>query len=182
MEYLLNKELTEIIIKLDVISKVQINQKLRFKNKNPEIMDDTYMTPIIRKISGDSREEILVDLENIHKSISDIIDKYDKIDMLNIERKLTHNEKFKIFEMIKLFYRFNTYVEKLYNTPSCGLLAIKITYNNDALFISNVAEIIESFKKVNRLIKHNIDIYVSRFKLETDYNDYIELISSDNVM
>ena len=72
--YIKDKELSDYILDLKVLAKIQISNKLSIKDKHINI-DDSYFQSIGRYLNNDSREQSIKYIEDINKSIDNEIEK-----------------------------------------------------------------------------------------------------------
>ena len=133
----------EVIINLKLISEIQINDKLRIYGNNIDI-DSRYIKSIMRIFYGDGRA-------NTVKFINMLINyaiKYSNnlIQIINSENnenpELKHNK-----------HQLNVLTTSL-NTSLNGLNKIKITYQNDNVFIANI-ELISD--KIRVIVDNNMN-------------------------
>lgn len=138
------KILTDFLLDLKVLSKLEVNQKLVIRNNQLNI-DSTYFQSVNRYISNDSRENTLNYIEelnnNLSNEIENILDNYSK--NKNIQDSPS-NILINISQNLKLACK--------------GLINLTTTYLNDQFNKSKIEIIIEQFQLKITKISEYIEI------------------------
>lgn len=138
------KVLTDFLLDLKVLSKLEVNQKLVIRNNQLNI-DSTFFQSVNRYISNDSRENTLNYIEelnnNLSNEIENILDNYSK--NKNIQDSPS-NILINISQNLKLACK--------------GLINLTTTYLNDQFNKSKIEIIIEQFQLKITKISEYIEI------------------------
>lgn len=153
----LNQRLDKVIINIKVISKLETGQRLLFKNRVVSIRNNYFIvTPIIRSLAGEDRNDVVDGLNNLLEEINRLVDEF-----LNcVELQNPNSSNYDIEQAQPLIMSLNHLkVElcKLYDTPDFGLQACKSTYQEDPETCSKIEEIIDNFKLLSRRLSINLD-------------------------
>lgn len=148
------QRLDKILINLDIISRIEQNQRPIFKNSAITIRNYYIIfTSIIRSISNESRDDILVGLKELYSNINNIFDDY--INDINYEETLFDKEV--INSTINSLNRLKTAIPLIYDKPDLGFNALNITYAIDAEFLARLHVLTDDFKILYRKICNKID-------------------------
>jgi hypothetical protein len=136
-------DLMELLTNLKLLSHVKQNEKLSCDNNNNfvEIDNRYYLQGIRRWMNGDSREETIKFIDKLINSSESISEKLIMGTIDNTNEDDAHNLKLLTEDLI-----------------SCknGLNNLKLTYNDDKLFISKMDNYIEMIKmRIDKNNKHN---------------------------
>jgi hypothetical protein len=141
----LSERLDVILVNLNIISRLNVTDRLIFSNKQIQIRQYyRYLTPIIRAISGESREDIISGLKDYLFEIERLFN-----DMIN--EMTVHNT----IDTINL-YRLNSEITKIYDIENKGLNSLIVTYEGYRETIAKLENIITNFKMLNSKIEQKI--------------------------
>ena len=161
--YTCRAQLDQLLINLKIISQIQVDQRPIFKNKSISIRNYyTLLTGFIRTIAGESRNDIISGISDIHKDIKRIVSDYTNI----IEMKnpiISNYDKEIASEIITSLTRLNNEILQIYNKPEYGFNALKNTYNMDPEFISKLDNITDNFQLTYRDISIIINDISKKF-------------------
>lgn len=151
-----SQRLDELLVKLDIMSQIKPLQRPIFKNKNVSIRNYySVITPIIRSISGESRNDIIDGFEDTYNDIIRLVKDY--TDMLVQYNPLIEQCDISTASIIiTAISNINNKIILLYETDEMGINALLVTYNNDSEFIAKMKNIKSKFMDVYR--KNTIEI------------------------
>ena len=151
----LNQRLTELLISLKVISKLEVGQRLKFGPKKVEIQDNTYYTSFVRTVSGDKRDDIIEGLTCTFDNVERLAQDYTQVpEILNYSG--SNYDKKAIQSVILDLTRLKNELPHLYTNTDKGLHAVKQTYDDDPVCSSKVEGVIERVKIMNQSINNQI--------------------------
>jgi len=150
----IDQRLKTILINLNIIGRIEENQYPVFKNDNVFIR--TYIpiyTSIVRKISGETRKDILDGLQLLISDINKLIHDYNSIIFIDS----TRYDKMQMENTILSLGRLKTNIENIYINEHTGLNGIKKTYGSDHEVQGQLDEITNNFKIVFRELSIRCD-------------------------
>lgn len=184
------ENINTLLIELDILSKIEENDKLRVRNETIEIDSFNYTRYAVRKLNGDNFEKSINYVNELCSKIKSICTIFNTIEKCNNNEtlpdwiiKLNIKEfagqpfdvsEDKIKEMYKYDAHLNTYLktitEKMKNSI-IGLENLCKTYYYDKNKVSKIENIIDMFKiqinennfsKVNSDVKNNNNENIKR--------------------
>jgi hypothetical protein len=176
----LHQRLDSLIINLKVISKLEGNQRLIFKNKTVSIRN-YYMiyTPIIRSAAGESREDVITGLTELIEDINRLVS-----DFLNSSELQNHNaseyDRETALSMIIPLNRLKIELPHLYDSVDHGLNAVMKIYN-DPVSPSKIEGIIDSIKSSVRQLTISLSKLNKKFDLDHHLDDQDSVKPESNV-
>jgi hypothetical protein len=148
----LNQRLDRVILRLKVIAKAEVGQYLVFKNNSVSIRD-YYMiiTPIIRTLATESRDDVTGGLNCLLDDIDRLITDYTKQPELLNASPSDYDRKCASDVSLSL-NRLKNELPNVYNASNKGLNAAKETYKEDPVCVATLEGIIDRAKLINRKI------------------------------
>lgn len=160
-----NQRLDDILIKLDIMSQIKPQQRPIFKNKKVSLRNYyTIITPFIRKIAGESRQDIIDGFEDTYNDIQRLMKDYlDLIVSLNplIENYDINNASIIIIALSNL----NKKIISLYDIEDSGINALLVTYESDPEFVSMIKNTKSKYIELYRQISIEIDKLSNKYKV-----------------
>lgn len=159
------ENINTLLIELDILSKIEENDKLRVRNNTIEIDSFNYTRYAVRKLNGDSFERSMDYINELCNKIKNICTIFNTIEKCNNNTQIPEwiikmnikefsgqpfdvNEE-KVKEMYKYDAHLNTYLknitEKMKNSI-IGLSNLCNTYHYDKNKVSKIENIIDIFK------------------------------------
>lgn len=161
----LNEKLDTILINLKVISKLNVSDRPLFSGKFVQIRGYwPYITPIIRTISGESRDDILFGLNDLQTEIDRLYNDFiSQIEFYNPQSTLC--DKSFSSDCIMRLIRLKLEIPKIYDTNQKGLNALMITYETTPETISQIENIIANFQIFHRKLDLKINELCTKYNL-----------------
>jgi hypothetical protein len=176
----LNQRLDKIIINLKVISKLEVGQRLLFKNKSVSIRN-YYMiiTPLIRTIASESRADALDGLDELREDIDRLVDDYLNSPELQNPNASEYDRSTALTALISL-NRLKVEIPLVYN-GNIGLISAKETYGVDPNALAKIDGVIDSLKRTVRRLNIAIAEMSQKFGLKDRTGDNDEIIKGDSL-
>jgi hypothetical protein len=142
------KEIENLIIELDIISKFELNEKPRIRNNKIEIDNYTVLQWFYRITNGDTFDKSITHLNNLCNNMKIICNNLIQMNTDNfVNCDKYNNAHYKSY--------LNTITLKLNNCVTKGLINLKSTYSMDKNKISYLQFIIDTFTiQLNDNIKY----------------------------
>ena len=151
INYIINKmNFNNLIKNLDLLNKLEVNDKIIIKNDKIIIDKNNFLSHIIRSYKNQNRYKTI---EFLYDKIFIIL-----IDELNNFIKFFNKDYYNSLQL-NIFSKENFffYLNKLNNLKK-SLYNLKLTYNND-IIISN--KIINFITKIDKILNTNINVYTN---------------------
>ena len=166
----LNQKLERIVINLKVISKLEPEQRLLFKNKIVSIRNHyPLVTPIIRSVAGEDRNDAIAGLTELLEDSNRLIDDFLK----SVELQTPHDssyDKDTALPILMSLNRLKVELPHIYESDNKGLNAARKTYQTDPEISSKIEELIDNYKMLSRTTNIEILKMTKKFDLDSQIN------------
>ena len=153
----LDQRLDQIILSLKVISQLSVGQYLLFKNNNVAIRKFYHViTPVIRTIANESRNDTTEGLKCLLDNIDGLISDYLKSPELSNSKPSEFDRSYASNVFVSL-NRIKLELPNVYNISNKGLNGAKATYQKDPVTRSKIEGIIDRSKFLTRKIHSVLD-------------------------
>lgn len=161
----LNQRLDQIILSLKVISQLEVDQYLIFKNNNIAIRPFyRIITPVIRTIASESRKDIIDGLKCLLDNIERLVDDYLKLPEL-LSSEPSDFDRRQASDIFVSLNRIKLELPNVYTEDDKGLNAVKKTYQKDPVTKSKIDGVIDRSKLLNRKIHNVLDKMDHKYKI-----------------
>ena len=158
----LQQRFDKLVINLRVLSKISPYQKLMIRSQSLSIRNHYwFLTPLIRTIAGESREDTICGLKQLHSSIEHMINELVTPCMYVINGQHQCDRKH-LHETIANLTSIKILLPGIYEESNLGLLALRETYLDDPETTSQLDELILGFQKTGRRIETEIENLMSK--------------------
>ena len=163
-------KLDNILINLKVLSKINVNDRPIFFGELIKIRYYyPWITPIIRTVAGESRDDIIYGLKDLQNNIDrlylDLINEIEFVQTTNSSPTSILLDKNHIANCIMQLARIKLEIPKIYELDRKGLNALMVTYENTPETTSQIENIISNFQIFYRKIENKIDELSAKYKV-----------------
>ena len=164
----LKQRLDSTIVNLKVISKLEGQQRLIFKNKNVSMRNNYFIiTPLVRGAAGESRKDVIDGLHDLLEDVNRLIDDYINSPELQTPN-ISKYDRDTAMTLIMSLNRLKIELPHLYDIDNKGLNSVIGTYNDykDYPTSSNIEGVVENLKLAVRRLTIALEELMAKFGID----------------